>query len=728
MTFRWKRPAIVPAASAALVLAAFVPAAVRAAEPPGAGTHTPPSSFAAPALALTPLLDVDRPGLKKAPSAALRSFFEKHSPRWDVRWDLRSGRPHLIQGAGVALVAVKASGRKEARLETVALALRRFMAENPGLLDVAHLDLRLDRSRSFAFGEERDLWLVEFQQFHQGLPVLGAHVFFRIRHGNVTQFGTRRLDDVHLDVEPATSRREALEAAARPVVAKARGGLAVLPVRPADERIGLEHRLVWEIVVDGRRILVDAHRGELLMDRPLLRFAEATVSGTVAPPTGRGVPVRVPFPFAGVDHQDGRVTDLEGVYEYAGGPASVQLEGHWIHVDDGCGPISVAGDFAGEVDLDPGDPACVLGQGGGGNTLAARTAFYYLSRAHHEAGTYLPSVPWLQTALTARVDLDESLCDACSAFWDPLTGAVNFAASGSGCVAVGELPAVVVHEWAHGFDASLGGTAEEGASGEAAADAFAFLETRDACIANGLRPGWPCHNCRPACSGVRDVAAFAAGGAGTIARPGTVDDPAGLDCGRFGYPYGADPAFKGPLGYQAHCESYIASAAVWDLTRLFAAAHGPMEGWRAMEEIWYASQAAGRSAYRVVRDPEGGPSGVDGCGADSWYSVLLMADDSDGDLDNGTPNACRIWDAFDAHGIACGLRPSCSAPCTAAPVADAGETATVCAGESVNLGRPALAGYQYQWLPGGETSAEVSVSPPARSCFERSTVPRSLRL
>jgi hypothetical protein len=51
---------------------------------------------------------------------------------------------------------------------------------------------------------------------------------------------------------------------------------------------------------------------------------------------------------------------------------------------------------------------------------------------------------------------------------------------------------------------------------------------------------------------------------------------------------------------------------------------------------------------------------VDGCAATNWYTVYLAADDDDGNLANGTPNACRIWDAFSAHGIACGSRPVCT--------------------------------------------------------------------
>jgi hypothetical protein len=39
--------------------------------------------------------------------------------------------------------------------------------------------------------------------------------------------------------------------------------------------------------------------------------------------------------------------------------------------------------------------------------------------------------------------------------------------------------------------------------------------------------------------------------------------------------------------------------------------------------------------------------------------VLLAVDDDDGNLGNGTPNGCLIWQAFNDHGIACGSQPLC---------------------------------------------------------------------
>ena len=80
-----------------------------------------------------------------------------------------------------------------------------------------------------------------------------------------------------------------------------------------------------------------------------------------------------------------------------------------------------------------------------------------------------------------------------------------------------------------------------------------------------------------------------------------------------------------------------------------------------MDAIWYKSLTPSKSAYRVVSGGKCNPAAVwTAARATNWYTVFLAADDDDGNLANGTPNGCRIWDAFNAHGIACGTRPACS--------------------------------------------------------------------
>ena len=112
---------------------------------------------------------------------------------------------------------------------------------------------------------------------------------------------------------------------------------------------------------------------------------------------------------------------------------------------------------------------------------------------------------------------------------------------------------------------------------------------------------------------------------------------------------------------EGHCESIIASSANWDLAQSLTSHWGTTTGWSKMDSIWYKSLTPSKSAYRVASGGTCNPSAsVDGCGSTNWYTVFLTADDNDGNLSNGTPNGCRIWDAFSAHGIACGTRPACT--------------------------------------------------------------------
>jgi hypothetical protein len=172
------------------------------------------------------------------------------------------------------------------------------------------------------------------------------------------------------------------------------------------------------------------------------------------------------------------------------------------------------------------------------------------------------------------------------------------------------------------------------------------------------------------------------------------------------------------MGYEGHCESYIASSANWDLAQSLVSFYGEAGGWAAMDAIWYESLTPSKSAYQVASGGKCNPAAVvNGCAASNWYTVYLSVDDDDGNLSNGTPNGCRIWDAFNAHGIACGARPACSGGCTPTAVADAGPDRTIAAGDSTTIGTPALAGHTYSWSPGGATTAEVTVSPAATTTY-----------
>ncbi len=677
---------------------------------------------------------------------AMQGFFADSSADWEVRWDSRGDRPHLIQGVGFPLLpgaanslthaAVSLAPGRKIQLSDVEGLLRGFMARYPDLLRVDPESLRLDPVRSVSVGNGR-AWLVELQQFYEGVPVEGANVFFRVNNGNIVQLGADRIGDVQVKMVPRSDRERRFRrllaqlGVARTALSEIldEGTLKIYPTLPADEQPGNEfrgtpgtgyaYRLVWEFSF--RRLsdkatykaVVDAHTGRLLEVLDLTRTSQ--VKGGIYPTTNTDAEVVVPFPFTNVTNGTAKVTDADGNYTYSSGTATSTLNGKYFRMSDSCGSISLSNGTDGNLDFGTsgGTDCTTPGVGGAGNTHASRTGFYHLTNINRKAAGFLPSNSWLDGTVTANMNVN----DVCNAYWDGST--LNFFRSGSGCSNTGEIAAVFLHEWGHGMDDNTGGSASEYGSGEAVGDTFAFLETKDACIGPNFTPGVNCDNCS-SCTGVRDLASFALGGSATIAKPSTVAENAGINCDQWACPYYSQGIYPyyGPMGYEGHCESYIAGSANWDLAQSLVATYGPDQGWAAMDAIWYDSLTASKSAYQVASGGTCNPSAtVNGCGSSNWYTVYLAVDDDDGNLANGTPNGCRIWDAFNAHGIACGSRPACSGGCTPQAVANAGPDQEIVAGGSVTIGTPAQSGTTYSWSPGGQTTAQITVSPTTTTTY-----------
>ncbi|MEM7585083.1 MAG: hypothetical protein AAF560_16955 [Acidobacteriota bacterium] len=707
-----------------------------------------------PELNVLPSTENVEPGSQKAfANSELQAFFAKHSTDWKVSYDSRNNLPHLVQGVGIALIpgkgnslsradiagALKSGSHGELAVQDVAGLLRGFMKNHAGFLGTEGKDLRLDLNRSLGYGKGNYFWSIEFQQYHQGIPVEGAHVFFRVNHGNIVQFGVNRAAHIELDVNPAVSDEAAIKLAADQLdsLISEKVDRAALKIYPAaSESVGLgipfkgafglgySHRLVWEFRYigagdHGYKVVVDAHSGEILEFLDETHYAD--VEANVYPVTNTDPLLTTGLPFATVSNNGTKITDANGSYNYTGGTATVQLNGRYTNINDNCGNISLSNSTNGNIDFGgAGGTDCTTpGFGGNGNTHSARTGFYHLTNINRTAAAFLPSNSWLSGTLTANMNINAN----CNAFWNGST--VNFYTSGGGCGNTGEIAAVFLHEWGHGMDSNAGGTVGENGTGEAIGDSFAFIELRDPCIGENFSTN-TCFNCNPGCTGVRDVSAYGVNGISTVSRPDTVETNSGMNCDRFSglggvdCPYTTPTGFpyRGPMGYEGHCESYIASSANWDLAQLLIGELGTEGGWDKMEELWYGIMTPMGSAYQLVSGGQCNPSAtVNGCGSSNWYTLYLAADDDDGNLSNGTPNGCRIWEAFNDHGIACGAQPQCSVTCDPAPVADAGADVTINEGQSTTIGTSAQAGHTYSWSPGGATTAQISVSPTSTTTY-----------
>ncbi|MDC8011930.1 hypothetical protein [Tahibacter soli] len=654
---------------------------------------------------VAPSLDA-LPSLRDAASdprlaSRLAPFQARYGGTWEVRWDDRGDRPNVVQGSGVPLIpgrgnalspqAFGVARETDLNLGAVAAKAREFVDSAADLLAAGNLELKLDADRSVVVGGDSPVWFVEFGQHKNGVRVDGAFVYVRIAQGNVVQFGAERVADVAIDTTPALTREAAFQRAwdelAFPADAAVgefleRGELRIYPALRDGDTAGetyrgapgggyahvLAWRYVFRIAGDDEatwQVLVDANTNRVIEVRDLAVNVDAKVSGGIYPTTNSDTEIVVDFPFAAVTNTTAKVTDALGIYDYSGGTATSALDGKYFRMSDNCGSISLSNTTDGNLAFgqSAGTDCITPGVGGAGNTHASRSGFYHLTKINQKGRTFFPSNTWLQSKVTANMNIVAT----CNASWNGTS--LNFYRSGGGCSNTGEIAAVFLHEWGHGLDTNTGGAASENGSGEAVGDTFAFLETRDSCIGQNFKPGVDCANC-VACTGVRDVGDFGVSApAAKRASPANITNDAGPNCDRYigqggvACPYvhpTAGVPYRGPMGYEGHCESYIASGANWDLAQSLIAKFGN-DGWGKMDRIWYASLTPSKSAYQVASGGQCNTSAVvNGCGATNWYTVFLAADDDDGNLANGTPNACRIFDAFDAHGIACGTRPVCS--------------------------------------------------------------------
>lgn len=670
----------------ALLVLALPALAIQPVQPHQHGTSHLTHPVVAPQLHVRPALGSNMSLAEAATAhAAVNSFASSADGTWDIRWDQRSNRPNLIQGSGIALIPgtgndlsrsdIGLTAGQAVSMDTVANALQGFIARHHELLGTDEIDFRLDRDASSVNGK-RTHRNVRFAQYYKGVPVDGAYLFFRISHGNIVQFGTHRVAPVAISVKPAMDRAHAFAEAFNqmPFTNDARiarvfetGELLIMPTRsqaqPRGTRYtgtigdGYSHMLVWRFVyqlendANTYEVIFNARSNELLEVRSLTDYAQATITGGVYP-DGTSAEVVMPFPFVTVENNGTKTTDLNGHYDYSGGTASTTLGGKYFQINDNCGSVAASNNTDGNIELgSSGGTDCTTpGYGGAGNTHAARTGFYHLTMINRIAKTYLPNEGWLDSTVGVNVNIN----DQCNAYWDGFS--LNFFKSGGGCANTGEIPGVFLHEWGHGIDSNHGGSADNG-SGEAVGDTFAMIYMQQGCIGDGFRLGQTGE-----CTGVRWPKAFSVHGQASgypIAKPTTVEQFSPSECPYFtptGFPY------QGVMGYEGHRESLIISSANWDLIQNLITEYGPEQGWSEMNAMWYGSLAATQEAYQIVSGGRCNPQAeINGCAASNWYTAMLAADDDDGNLSNGTPNACRIWDAYDAHGMACGVRPACTA-------------------------------------------------------------------
>jgi hypothetical protein len=200
--------------------------------------------------------------------------------------------------------------------------------------------------------------------------------------------------------------------------------------------------------------------------------------------------------------------------------------------------------------------------------------------------------------LNATLTANANLDSTCNAHWDGST--INFYSADSRCANTGSISDVIYHEWGHGLDDAFGGI-EDGAFSEGFGDIVGLTMTGS----NILGPGFKLDG-----GFVRDL----------------------------------EPDKKYPQDRgQVHAEGLIIGGAMYDLYKELVTNHGEASARQILKKLAF-KMITTASTYLEV------------------YNALLAIDDNDGNLANGTPNACAINKNFAVHGLATVNPALCSNP------------------------------------------------------------------
>ncbi len=658
-----------------------------------------------------PLQDA-RERMSSLSTDAWDDFFARNGTDFNVYLDMRTGAATSIQGSiplipgtgvgnKVSLSDLRQSlGRTVSKVDEAVVAdlIVRFIADNSAALGVNPLQLGEPRVTKVT----DVLWHVFIPQQYNGVPVRHGQVVATINHGNLVLIGTESWSNVSMDTKPAFSSEHAIAAAGdymglyeTPSSLWKEASLEIVPMTREGTQNGqsfignfgqgYEHRLVWTYGFqrDGEterwQVSVDANKNEVLALEDKNAYFEANIQGGIYPTTNIEVCAdnttcgtmqpNSPMPWADTGFEaPNNFTNGAGVYDYTEGTATTTLNGQYVRISDNCGAITFSSEINGNINMGgvTGHHDCVTDGGGAGNTAASRSAFYELNKLAQQARGWLPNNTWLQSQLTANVNINST----CNAFWNGST--VNFYRSGGGCRNTGEIGAVFDHEWGHGID-DFDSNGTLSSSSEGYADIAAVYRLQTSCVGYGFfqtvdsgcgqtpdgtgfnadeaQQGTPW--CDTQCSGVRDTD-------WTKMVPNTPATPQNFNCSRCG-------SGTGPCGKQVHCAASPARQAAWDLVvrDLTAAPYN------------YDSNTAFIVANRIFYQGSGLVSAwhgcdctagtADGCGSTNAYMQWLAADDDNGNLSDGTPHMTAIYNAFNRHNIACSTPTPVTNGCATGP-------------------------------------------------------------
>ncbi|MBD3336970.1 MAG: T9SS type A sorting domain-containing protein [Candidatus Eisenbacteria bacterium] len=513
-------------------------------------------------------------------------------------WNPVTLTPRLITGSGFATGLAVADGRTAERVA------RRFVQRTSYLWGVAPADLAVERTAN-GLGK----WSVHFRQVVGGLPVLGSRLTVTMTEsGRIYAFGGDLWPEIERAARPILSPREAVHAARHALADQA---LASYAPRSGDRARLLRTGILPASASTGHVV----HRVQLFINDPLGSWQVDVDALT-------GEALQIQNALRTLDFT-GRITGDVEIYGWCDGVSVDSLALMEVLIDgvgmdttaaDGTYLISYAGSDPESIKVGFTGPYVALNNTNGPNAQIAdettpgvpydihwddtnsrmdeRDVFVHTNGIHEFIKAVDPAWTDLDFALPANVNIQQG----CNAYWDGES--INFFHEEDNCANTGRLGDVIAHEYGHGVtDYMYGDNDPPSDMHEANSDVHGNYYSDNSVVG----PGFYLDDCE---NGIRDS-----------------DN---------------DLVWPDDLIGEGHYDGQILAGVHWDIWEDLQATLGEEAGKARAAEIWHFA--------RLLGLPLTQPEQV------AW---IFIADDDNGNMDDGTPNYDVICQAAEHHGFEC---------------------------------------------------------------------------
>jgi Zn-dependent metalloprotease len=525
-----------------------------------------------------------------------QAFIQGEGRGWVATlWSRTTDLPTFAVGPGLPIVG---SARPSA--EMLEAAARRFIDAHPDLFGVASQDLELVS----VTGLERKPKLL-FRQTYRGLPVVQAWIHMTFWRGELVAFGSQAYPElqaptaVAVDAEQAFARaREGLpwDAATDRLVDQR---LVVLPVASDG---GVSYFLAHEMLLETNdppgqwRAYVDATDGQLLARYNELPYGtfSGNVSGDVQPHLAQDPYVELPLKDLKVTISGGQTvyTDDNGDFTGSGpdSPTTVTAE-LWGKY------VRVYDDLEGGIDqistvASPGTPVD-LKFDDTNTDVSERDCYYHANVVHDWIKNLDPSFSGMDFSVLCRVNVQG---DCCNAFWSGAS--MSFYDACGGCVDMAQIADVVYHEYHHGITQNTYAPSPAPSSSgmnEAFSDYCGMTIIDSPIIGEGINQG-----------------------NGFIRTGENLRQYPASECNG-----------------EVHCLGEVLMGALWKTRVAFVDKYGHDPGVSALDQLFRETVKAKKYSFY------------------QFLNQMLVEDDDNGNVADGTPNYWEICDAFAIHNLIC---------------------------------------------------------------------------